>query len=139
MNKFVWTKEYSVDVEEIDEQHKTFINIVNDLLDLSSQESSPDGEALAKALKMGDYAYYHLSTEEDLFIQTHYGGAPEHIELHNKFRERAREYINRIRDKNEDKRKVLREMADFCGSWLLNHILVTDKNYSECFHEYGIK
>ena len=45
-NKFVWTEKYSVNVAEIDEQHKEFINICNDLLTLAESETFTKEEAL---------------------------------------------------------------------------------------------
>lgn len=136
--KFVWTKEYSVNVTEIDEQHKEFINIINDLFDLGDKESFTDEEALLKVSKLGDYAFYHLATEEDLFITTGYKDASGHIVAHNKFREKAKDFVNQIRDKNKDKKEVLEEIAKFTGDWLMSHILIVDKKYSEFFNEKGI-
>jgi len=137
--KFVWTPEYSVNVAEIDEQHKEFIKIVNDLLDLGDKESFTDEEALAKVSKLGDYAFYHLSTEEDLFATTNYPDAPEHVAVHDKFRQQVKDFENEIRDKNNDKKISLGRIAVFAGNWLLNHILIMDKKYSEFFNEKGIK
>lgn len=136
--KFIWTKEYSVNVSEIDNQHKEFINIINDLFDLGEKESFTDEEALLKVSKLGDYAFYHLATEEDLFITTGYKDASGHIVAHNKFREKAKDFVNQIRDKNKDKKEVLEEIAKFTGDWLMNHILIVDKKYSEFFNEKGI-
>lgn len=138
-NKFVWTNEYSVRVVEIDEQHKEFINIINSLLDLASKESFTDEEALIKVGQLGSYAVYHLSTEEELFITTGYKDAPEHIMIHNKFREKAKDFENQIRDKNKDKKAILKDVAEFTGNWLMKHIIITDKKYSEFFNEKGVK
>ena len=138
-NRFVWTKEYSVNVAKIDEQHKEFINIVNSLLDLGENESFTDEKALVKAGQLGSYAHYHLSTEEELFIETGYKDAQEHTAVHNKFREQAKGFINQIRDKNKDKKVVIKEVAEFAGNWLMQHILIMDKRYSEFFNEKGVK
>jgi len=138
-DRFVWTTKYSVNVAEIDEQHKEFIKIVNSLLDLGESEFFTDEEALVKVGQLGSYALYHLSTEEDLFIKTKYKDAIPHIEAHNKFREQAMNFENQIREEDKDKKTVLKDAAHFAGSWLLNHILVVDKKYSEFFNENGIK
>lgn len=140
MNKrFVWTNEYSVNVAEIDEQHKEFFNIANSLLNLADSTSFTDDEALIKVGQLGNYAFYHLSTEEDFFIQTGYKDAPEHTDAHNKFREKSKDFENKIRNKGVDKKAILKEVAEFAGDWLMRHILVMDKKYSEFFNEKGIK
>lgn len=137
--KLTWTNKYSVNVAEIDEQHKEFFNILNSLFDLKNQESFTDEEAVMKVAQLADYASYHLETEEDLFLTTGYAETEEHINAHNLFREKAKDFINQIRDKNEDKKEVLREVVDFSGDWLMHHILITDKKYSKFFNEKGIK
>jgi hemerythrin-like metal-binding protein len=140
MNKrFVWTQQYSVNVEEIDDQHKEFINICNSLFDLAESDSFTDEEALTKVGQLGSYAIYHLSTEEDLFIKTNYPDAVKHKAFHDEFRQKSIEFEKRIRDRAEDKKKVTVEIAEFVGSWLLNHILVVDKQYSKYFNEHGVK
>lgn len=138
-NRFVWTNEYSVNVAEIDEQHKEFIKIINDLFDLRDSTSFTEEEALMKVGQLGDYASYHLSTEEELFLTTNYEDAQEHTNVHNKFREKAKDFISQIRDINKDKKMVLEEIADFAGNWLMHHILIMDKKYSKFFNKKGIK
>jgi hemerythrin len=137
-NKFVWTEKYSVNVAEIDEQHKEFINICNDLLTLAESETFTKEEALIKAMKLGDYASYHLGTEEDIFVKTKYPETSSHTEAHNKFREKAKGLINQVRDENIDTKKTIKEAANFSGEWLLTHILSLDKKYSKWFNEHGI-
>jgi hemerythrin len=140
MNKrFVWTQEYSVNVAEIDEQHKEFIRICNSLLDLVESDSFTEEEALVRVGELGSYAFYHLSAEEEDFLITKYPDAQEHIIIHNIFREKAKDFDNQIRDKNKDKKIVLKEIAEFTGEWLMKHILIMDKKYTKCFNEYGLK
>ena len=138
-NKFVWTDEYSVGVVEIDEQHKKFLDICNSLLELEEGESFTSEEALEKVEELSHYAVYHLSTEERDFEIAKYPGALEHIGVHDKFRIKVKYFENQIKDPTQDKKAILKEMAEFTGGWLMNHILKMDKKYSECFHEHGIE
>lgn len=137
--KFVWTETYSVKVAEIDAQHKEFFNIVNSLLDLADKKSFTDEEALLKVGQLGDYAAYHLTTEEDFFKETDYPDAATHIKFHNQFREQAVQFMNRIREATGDKSAVIEEIANFAGNWLTNHIVVVDQKYSQWFNENGVK
>ena len=67
--KIIWTQEYSVNVAEFDEQHKEFINICNGLIELTEKEEFTKEEALSGVMKLGDYASYHLGSEEALFTK----------------------------------------------------------------------
>ncbi|MFH2018876.1 MAG: bacteriohemerythrin [bacterium] len=136
--KFVWTKKYSVNVAEIDEQHKEFIRICNGLINLADSASFTEEKALIKVLRLGDYASYHLGTEEELFIKTKYPDASPHVKVHNQFRKTIKDFINQVRDKSIDTKQTIKEAADFSGNWLLNHILIIDKKYSKWFNDHGI-
>jgi len=138
-NKFIWTSEYSVNVAEIDEQHKEFLNIIKSLLELENQEFFTDTEAAVKVAQLTDYATYHLSTEEDLFKISGYKDAPEHIDAHNLFRQKSKHFVSQIRDNNKNKKEVIKEVSEFAGNWMVHHILNMDKKYSEFFNEKGIK
>jgi len=137
--KFAWSQKYSVNVEELDKQHKEWINICNSLIDLAETASFTNEEALIKVMQLGDYALYHLSAEEELFNKTKYPDASSHIEIHNQFREKSKDFINQVRGKKIDTKKIIGEIAAFTIEWLLNHILITDKKYSEFFNQHGVK
>ena len=127
-----------MNVAEIDEQHKEFLKICNELLDFVGNESFTDEAALILVSRLGDYASYHLGTEEELFIETKYPDATPHIEIHKQFREKTKDFINQARDKNIDTKKTVKEVANFASSWLLDHILIMDKKYSKWFNDHGI-
>lgn len=135
---FVWTEEYSVHVAEIDEQHRHFISICNDLVELAGRQSFTNEEALRSVSRLGDYAFYHLAFEEELFVKTNYPEGPAHTVSHDTFRVKARQVINEARKETID-RQVLKDIADFAVNWLLGHILHTDKKYSDYFNQHGIK
>ena len=137
--KFCWTEEYSVNVKEIDEQHQEFVRIANSLIDLADDEIFNKEEALEKAGQLGSYAFYHLSTEEEIFERIGYPDRESHIKSHNMFREKVNEFMNQIRDDKSDKKILSKEMAVFAGSWLLNHIMGMDKNYTKFFNEHGLE
>ncbi|MFH0890899.1 MAG: bacteriohemerythrin [Candidatus Liptonbacteria bacterium] len=136
---FVWTEEYSVHVAELDEQHREFINICNGLIDLAESALFAKDEALTEVMKLGDYAVYHLSTEEELFAKISYPDAVPHTESHNQFREKAKIFIDKTRAENADIKRIAEAVAEFAAEWLLNHILHVDKKYSEFFNQHGIK
>jgi hemerythrin-like metal-binding protein len=137
--KILWSQEYSVNVADLDAQHKEWINICNNLIDLAGSDSFTKEEALMRVARLGDYAHYHFSTEEKLFDETKYPDAVAHVEAHNQFRKKAESFIDQIRDENIDAKETIKEIAEFTIDWLLKHILVVDKKYSEFFNQHGVK
>jgi len=137
--KFIWTEEYSVRNNIIDEQHKTFLSIANDLIALS-EGGLPDSATLFEnTTKLGNYAMYHLSTEEEMFEKYGYPEAEEHAISHNVFRDEAEKMINDVRNGEGNVSKEARRVAEFCNNWLVNHIMIMDKRYSQFFIDKGLK
>lgn len=138
MDKFVWTEEYGVGIKEIDEQHKHFFGIANEVVDLSEKENFSKEEVFAALEGLGDYAFYHFKTEEDYFDKFNYPEAPLHIDAHNKFRETVSGYLADIRKKDVDVKKMAEDAASYSADWLFKHILAMDRKYSKFFNERGL-
>ncbi len=138
MEKFVWEEKYSVGIKEIDEQHKHFFEIANGIIDLTAKENLTKEETIKSLQELGDYAFYHLSTEESYFDKFKYQDAPLHINAHNEYRESVGEYFRKMTDLGTDMKKLLEEMAAYSGNWLLAHIVVVDKQYTKFFNEHGL-
>lgn len=138
MDKFIWTEERSVGVEEIDEQHKQFFAIANGILDITEQEGLLKEEVIKKLEELGDYAFYHFSTEEKYFDQFNYQDAPIHIGTHNEYRKTVTGYFEELKKADPDFKKIALEMASYSGNWLLAHISVVDKRYTKFFNEHGL-
>lgn len=137
--KFIWTEKYSVNVKEIDAQHQKFISICNHLLESADNPTVlTRKEALINIEMLGDYAFYHLGTEEELFLKLDYPDTDQHVQTHQLFREKTKFLINKIRDENNNMEETLHEAAMFAGNWLLHHIMTTDKAYTEFFNQHGV-
>ena len=134
-----WKKEYSMEVEEIDNQHKKLIGFINELSDATQSGSAHDtcskivGELL-------DYTVYHFSTEEKYFREFNYEDAEPHIKEHEAFKERIGAFKTKVDESNEgDMVELIFEMLDFLEDWLVSHLLHVDKRYVKCFKEHGLK
>jgi hemerythrin-like metal-binding protein len=137
--KFIWTKEYSVNVQEIDEQHQEFFSIVNSILEAAENEATTKETLITDLGKLGDYAFYHLSTEEELFKKFNYPQAEEHVQIHKMFREKAQALIDAAVKGELNTKDIVKEAAEFAGDWLQKHIMVMDKQYTEFFNANGLK
>jgi hemerythrin len=139
MEKFVWSEEYSVGIPSIDEQHKHFFGIANQIVDLAEQEN-PAREALFSAAEeLGDYAMYHLKTEEDYFDKFSYAGETEHLEAHNLYRKRVAHYLDALQNPDSSAKELAGEMASYSIYWLSDHILFMDKKYGLFLGEHGVR
>lgn len=139
MEKFIWKDEYSVEIPSIDEQHKHFFEITNKVIGLSENPSTTKEDLLLAAGDLGNYAMYHLKTEEEYFDKFVYQDAPQHVLAHNLYREKVVYYIEAARTPEANARQLAEEMAEYSISWLSNHILILDKKYTVFFEQHGVK
>jgi hemerythrin-like metal-binding protein len=128
-----WSSELSVNVKEIDEQHRYFVTILNKLyaasLSLGGQAKIPQ-----LFMELGKYGTEHFSTEEKYFDKFNYAGAFEHKEAHKKFNAAIGQYAVRIKQGQD----ITLELLDFVENWLIDHLSSFDKKYTQCFNEHGL-
>lgn len=138
MEKFIWSEEYSVGINEIDGQHKHFFEIANKIIDIIKEQSATKEEIFNLLEELGNYAFYHFGAEESYFDKFNYQEAPLHIDTHNKYRETIRKYLEDIRKEGVDINKMAEEIAFYSSDWLLKHIVLMDKKYTVYFKEHGL-
>ncbi|MCC6404932.1 MAG: hemerythrin family protein [Candidatus Yanofskybacteria bacterium] len=138
MQKFIWKEEYSVGVASIDEQHKNFFRITNDLIDFVERPDAKHEDCIAIARELEHYAAYHLTTEEKYFHELAYPHAEEHIREHDYYRDKVQGLLSRLQDDQSVMKSTAEELANFSISWLSNHILLSDKKYSVFFERHGV-
>jgi len=139
MDKFIWTDEYSVGIKSIDEQHRHFFEIVNSIIDLAGKEDISKDDLLASLGELGDYALYHFGNEEGYFDKFGYEEAPQHIAEHNQYREKIKEYFNKVQGGGADVKELAGEISSYPGGWLVNHILLVDKKYTKFLKDHGVE
>lgn len=126
MPRITWSDEFSVSNQEIDEQHKKWLEIINELHDTLMQGKPEDlSQITGKTFKaMEDYVKIHFSSEEEIMRKIKYPGLPEHKVIHEKFMAR----IVRYRKDFESGNMVLNsDIMKILTNWLQDHILNEDK------------
>jgi len=115
-----WDQTFSVHNKTIDTHHKHIVHMVNTLE--AALHRKTEQTVIPKILsELADYIQYHFSYEEQMFLVTKYPDKEEHLKQHTEFQR----YLKRIQT-NEN--AVTGEaLLKFLTSWLLNHILQTDK------------
>lgn len=134
MDKIEWSDDFSVGVAEIDNQHQQLIAIINDLIDAKNQNKDIDVVS-AMLSRMANYLDYHFGTEEKYMIRFHYPGLDSHRNEHRTFIRKVFEFRKQY---SRDSQSLSRDLLTFLMDWLRNHILETDKGYSQCFRENGL-
>lgn len=120
-----WKNEYSVNVEEIDEQHKKLIGLINRLADAMSVGKGRDVLDAVMA-EMMDYTEYHFGAEEELLVDRGYSEAEEHKKAHAELVVRAKE-IKETAEQGGRKSSV--DVMLFLSTWLDRHILQEDRKF----------
>ncbi len=123
MAYIVWDDKFTINFKLIDDQHKTLVELVNELHDAMSVGKSK--QVMAKVLqKLVDYTVSHFSTEEKYMIKYNYQWYLPHKAEHRKFVEKVTQFQQNY---NEGKAVLSLEIMSFLKDWLINHILSTDK------------
>ena len=135
MPMFEWTQEYSVNVRELDEQHKKLVDMINNLDE--SMKSENQGDAIKIVLdELLDYTAYHFETEEKLLMQYGYPRLESHTKEHDTLSWRVLD----MRTRHESGEGVeAKEIIDFLTTWLKNHILFSDKQYGIFLNSKGLR
>jgi hemerythrin len=129
-----WSSNLSVNVAEIDTQHKKLIEMINEL---DSAMKQGKGRTILGGIINGliEYAGSHFATEEKYFDQFRYPESHSHRSAHTEFVKN----VSKFKD-NFDKGSlsITIEVMNFLKDWLRNHILRDDKKYTPYFNQKGM-
>ncbi len=129
-----WNSDLSVNVAEIDKEHKKLVGLVNELHE--AMKSGKGKEVLGKILtELEEYTKTHFSHEEEILGKHGYPAIFSHKKEHQNLISAVQEY----KKKGEAGNLFTLEISKFLKDWLTNHILKTDKNYSSFLNSKGIK
>jgi hemerythrin len=114
MSLLTWSSKYSVEVDEMDRQHRVLINLLNDL-----HEAMLHGKAQGMIAAAG------------------YAGLAMHRIKHKELIKQVEEYVARHKDGD---RAVNVQLMNFLRDWLVTHIQQTDREYGACVNKHlGVK
>jgi hemerythrin-like metal-binding protein len=127
MSIIEWDDSYSVNHEEIDNQHKEWIDIYNKMHDsMMSRESSI--EQTTEILQaMHDYAQNHFNFEEEYMREINFPDIVAHRRSHKDFESLIYSYS---RDIEAGKMVLNTKVIKLIRNWLMEHITVEDKQYA---------
>jgi len=130
-----WNDGYSVNIKEIDEQHKVLISLINQLYD--AMQVGKGKEVLSTILdNMINYVGTHFSNEEKYMEDFGYPDYEKHKAEHNDFVKKTLDFQKGF---SEGKIGLSVEVMFFLKEWTVSHIMGSDKKYSPFFNQKGIK
>jgi hemerythrin len=133
--EFQWTEELSVNIEEIDEQHKRLIKMINDF---NKALKNGEGRAVVSKILTGmiKYSKIHFSLEEKYMKEFDFPGYDQHKIEHDAFISRTHHLMERHKTNPS---AITLETISYLVNWLNHHIRGTDKRYSAFLNSKGIR
>jgi len=131
-----WTVQLSVGIDSIDEQHKKLINMINALNEAMLTGSS--NELLGKIFTgLAAYTQKHFAYEENMFAEYGYTNSQEHKRQHSELIAQVVELKEKFMENPQG--TISADLMLFLKRWLTNHIMRTDKEYTEFLLSKGVK
>lgn len=123
-----WKDAYSVKIPLIDEQHQELIKLTNKLYEACLEGSDAAQEYFKEVIRQTlDYVKFHFTAEERLLAGVKYPDLGVHKRQHESFVKKIAEDAK----KYEEGKAVAYVFVNYLKEWILNHIAVNDKAYSE--------
>jgi hemerythrin len=129
-----WDDRYSVQVRELDDQHKKLFAMVQ-TLNSAMLEGHGKQELNNIFADLVAYTASHFASEERLMKMHGYPDFQAHHEIHAKMTNRA---LSLQKDFQAGKAGISLDTMKFLGDWVSKHILGTDKKYGPFFNEKGV-
>jgi hemerythrin len=130
-----WTDELSVGVQEIDEQHKILVGLVNRMYQSIIMGTDKD-EVNAILNELAQYTVIHFAVEESLMRIFDYPDYETHKQHH---QELTHQVLELQRKSALHENALSMEVFHFLRHWLTYHILHDDKKYGPFLLSKGLK
>lgn len=115
-----WSDALSTGVSEIDEQHKSLVQMLNTLHEASSGGNNAVAADIVAQMKQ--YALMHFATEERYMKRNKYPDMLDHMSEHAFFVTKVKDFTAT----NAEEVNMLPAVMDFLKKWLVEHISNVD-------------
>ncbi len=134
VGSIAWTKELETGIDVLDEQHRRYIELLNDYIEkVTEYDRTPDIKViqLTESLNfLREYAKEHFSAEESIMKDAEYPDFETHQEEHLHFLRRVGE-LSKDMDTKGFSPKLSREVNYYTIEWFIEHILASDMQLVE--------
>jgi hemerythrin len=134
MASLSWNDNYSVNIREIDDQHKRLLTLVGNLhrAMLEGQGKQELGKVLDGVVA---YAANHFPAEERLMKAHGYPEHEEHRTIHAKMTQKV---LDIQKQYHQGQINITLETMKFLEDWVAKHIMGTDKKYCPYLNSKGV-
>ncbi len=134
MATLTWNESLSVNVREIDEQHKKLIALIGDLH--RAMLAGQGKQALGKVLDgLISYTNTHFAAEERLMKMNGYPDFEGHHDIHIKMAQKVQDIQKRH---SQGQMNITLDTMKFLEDWITKHIMGTDKKYGPHLNSKGV-
>jgi hemerythrin len=124
-----WEQRYSVGIPKIDDQHKELVRLTNELYVSCTGSDEKMRDRFRSTLhSLVHYVTEHFGAEERLLQRVAYPQYAEHKKEHEGF---IITMLDNMKLFDEGKSFVPNKFVRFLRDWILGHIAMSDKRYSE--------
>lgn len=131
-----WNNELCVGIDEIDEQHKVLVGLLNKLYRETIIQKGGFIVVNGILKELVQYTIIHFAVEESLFRIFDYHSYESHKKQHDNLKKDVIDIYGRVK-RGEDAVNI--ELLMFLRKWLQTHILKDDKQSSAFLLEKGLK
>ncbi|MDR2500393.1 MAG: bacteriohemerythrin [Treponema sp.] len=124
-----WDERYNTGIPLIDEQHKDLLDLTNKLYEACLAGDTAANETFKSAIRsVYDYIKYHFSAEEKLLEKVRYPELASHKKEHEVL---VKHVLENVQMYEGGKKFIPNAFVRTMREWILTHIAVNDKHYSE--------
>jgi len=129
-----WSEEFGINIEEVDEQHKVLVGLLNELHRAIREHH---GKATLREIlgHLAEYTRTHFLLEESLMRLTRYRG----LEIHKQQHQDLMLQVEALQHKLDTEDAAISfELLHFLGNWLIQHINDSDRRFGAHFNKAGL-
>jgi hemerythrin len=123
-----WNDRYAVGIQQIDDQHRVLLRLINNLYRDCSREEPESKKCFDMAIYgLINYIKYHFSGEEHILEQIKYPDYAAHKRQHDEF---IRDILERVENSEQRRTGSPKNCVRYIRDWMLTHITLIDKKYA---------
>jgi len=127
MPRLKWDDSFSVHNAEIDEQHRQWVVIINELYDAIDSDEGVSKRAVIQALKaVNHFTHFHFEDEEAFMRSVNYPEYEAHKKIHGTFLKVVERYMVDI----EHDLVPIDEILKVLVLWFQHHVLKEDMKFA---------
>jgi hemerythrin-like metal-binding protein len=130
-----WSNLYSIGVQEIDDQHRVLVGLIN-RLGAAAEDAANSGLVRDILASLVTYIGEHFANEERLMREYGYPNADAHIAAHGRLADRVEKMVAQ---QDQGMTPTLDELIIFLRQWLISHILQTDRALGMELNAKGVR